>query len=656
MARLDPGGQLANRPLRSLCGLFLPWLIQTLADTERRREALDLLVDREPGTAWKLLIAIGPAYHDSASHLHKPSALWRDELLFAVRRATRDEYLEAVDRSTRQLLQLVGTDVARWVDLAGLFPRLSPEHWDEFLSTLWAHAEARALEGDPENLRSTLRDVLDTHRSFEGEVDWALPKAETDRLEAIYSLLAPHDPVDRSRYLFETHRPNLPQGHERRDYTGRVQAIEQARDGALHEVLASDGVDGIVRLATETEMPLLVGQATEPLGLNAEAERLLLDRALDTADAWGASFARGFLLQRTYRKGWAHAESLLVRAREEGWDQDRLLRLLFALPESARLWDEVAALGDDLHQRYWSEVRGLFIRDTDEAGRAVDELLRAGRPLEAYATASLLLRKLPGLTVARLLNAVATADDSAGQSHRLQSYEIGEAFKAIDGSDDVSMDVVVRLEWAFFEFLEHSERQPRELYRALAEDPTMFVTLLRWAFRPKNTAGLTAGEEEVPPQRALRAYHVLDRWNTIPGVVDGTIDRASLVEWVERAREQSKEADRLEICDDRIGHMLASSSIRENGACSIGEDGVWPAEPVRDVIDRIASDALDDGFRVGVYNARGAVWRGRGGGQERELAEKYRRWAHHIAGRWPRTGTILRRIAQGYEGSLLGHR
>jgi hypothetical protein len=140
---------------------------------------------------------------------------------------------------------------------------------------------------------------------------------------------------------------------------------------------------------------------------------------------------------------------------------------------------------------------------------------------------------------------------------------------------------------------------------------------------------------------ARRAYQVLDSWSIIPGLVDGRIDRANLTEWVERAREQSKEADRLEICDDRIGRMLSSSSI--------GEDGVWPAELVRDVIDRIASEALDDGFRVGVYNARGAVWRGPGGQQERELAEKYRRWAGQIAGRWPRTGALLRRIAQIYE-------
>ena len=145
-----------------------------------------------------------------------------------------------------------------------------------------------------------------------------------------------------------------------------------------------------------------------------------------------------------------------------------------------------------------------------EAGRTVDELLRAGRPLEAYKAARLLFGELPGSVVARLLSAVATADDPAGASYRLQFYEIEEAFKAIDGSDDVPSDVVVKLEWAFFEFLEDVERQPRELYRNLAEDPALFVTFLRWAFKPSGAGRHGAGEEEVPLQRAQRAYRVLD--------------------------------------------------------------------------------------------------------------------------------------------------
>jgi hypothetical protein len=212
LARLDPGGRLANRPLQSLRHLFLPWLIQTAADTRRRQEALDLLAERKPAIAWKLLVAIGPTHHDSANHLHKPSALWRDELSLLVRQATPEERLAAIDGNVRQMLQLVGNDVTRWVDLLEPFPWFSPQHRDEFLTTLREHAEANTLDGEQRDLRNALRDVLDQHRRVEGQADWALPRADVDRLEEIYTLLAPRDPIERNRHLFDSHWPNLAEG------------------------------------------------------------------------------------------------------------------------------------------------------------------------------------------------------------------------------------------------------------------------------------------------------------------------------------------------------------------------------------------------------------------------------------------------------------
>jgi hypothetical protein len=36
------------------------------------------------------------------------------------------------------------------------------------------------------------------------------------------------------------------------------------------------------------------------------------------------------------------------------------------------------------------------------------------------------------------------------------------------------------------------------------------------------------------------------------------------------------------------------------------------------------------GASIGVYNARGVHWRGEEGGQERELADKYRKWGQAL--------------------------
>ena len=58
-----------------------------------------------------------------------------------------------------------------------------------------------------------------------------------------------------------------------------------------------------------------------------------------------------------------------------------------------------------------------------------------------------------------------------------------------------------------------------------------------------------------------------------------------------------------------------------------GEDGAWPNEAVRDVMEDLRSEDISSGAHTGLYNARGVHWRGEGGGQERELADKYRAWA-----------------------------
>jgi hypothetical protein len=60
LARLDPGGTLANRPLRSLQLIFLCWRPGTSAPLEQRLRVLDTIRQREPQVAWSLLISLLP--------------------------------------------------------------------------------------------------------------------------------------------------------------------------------------------------------------------------------------------------------------------------------------------------------------------------------------------------------------------------------------------------------------------------------------------------------------------------------------------------------------------------------------------------------------------------------------------------------------------
>jgi hypothetical protein len=77
---------------------------------------------------------------------------------------------------------------------------------------------------------------------------------------------------------------------------------------------------------------------------------------------------------------------------------------------------------------------------------------------------------------------------------------------------------------------------------------------------------------------------------------------------------------------------------------------------VRDVLEQVQSRDISRGISTGLYNARGVHWRGEGGDQERELAEKYRKWAGALEFSHPFVAaTILKRMANTYDGEAKGH-
>jgi hypothetical protein len=121
------------------------------------------------------------------------------------------------------------------------------------------------------------------------------------------------------------------------------------------------------------------------------------------------------------------------------------------------------------------------------------------------------------------------------------------------------------------------------------------------------------------------------------------VDGQHLKQWVRDARLAFADADRADIGDEQIGQVLATSPP--------GADTIWPAEPVRDILEDIGSPSLETGVHIGAVNQRGVTTRDvyDGGQQERALAARYRQWAKQTAGSWPRTSRVLRGLAESYE-------
>jgi hypothetical protein len=145
-------------------------------------------------------------------------------------------------------------------------------------------------------------------------------------------------------------------------------------------------------------------------------------------------------------------------------------------------------------------------------------------------------------------------------------------------------------------------------------------------------------------KRALwsAAYTLLDRIRRVPGTEDdGHINVDKLRAWVADARALCAEYGRAAIGDQKIGQILQ--------AAPTGGDGIWPCEPVREVLEEIGSQEIAIGMGVAVYNSRGMVARDEGGKQERALASQYRGWSRQLAFDYPYMANLLEQIAAHYD-------
>jgi hypothetical protein len=217
-------------------------------------------------------------------------------------------------------------------------------------------------------------------------------------------------------------------------------------------------------------------------------------------------------------------------------------------------------------------------------------------------------------------------------------YAVGVLLDRLE--DTVDDKVLIQLEWQFFTVLEH-HRKPRTLYKALAQEPQFFVDLVCTAFLAE---GEPRTELDAPTAaRARQSFALLSSWRRLPGISDdGSIDEQFLRSWISQARSALKEKGRAKIGDEYIGQVLSGSPP--------GSDGIWPAEPIRDILEDLASPKLANGIAIGEYNGPGITIRRTydGGRSEAALAAQYDAWSREVMVRWPETGRMLRDMAREY--------
>jgi hypothetical protein len=639
---IDPGGKWGNRPAASLRKIFVTWSPQTYASPEQRLKVVDAIARRHPATGWNLLISLAPRHYDTSDHSPFPD--WRDFTPDEQETITWPAVWEAAREIGARLIDHVGDDGKRWKELLGLWANFDADWRGEAVKRLAAFARGLQDQSEIEGLRDHLRDFLQRHRGF-ADAKWALPETELKPLDDVFQSLQPTGARERHRWLFGPNpnflRPNVP-----------FEVLEAERAGqqriAAKELIAELAIEELLDFAQTVTLRFNLGYAIGEAEVEEdEKDRVLKASLLAEGDEYG-NLCMGLLFGLLAKRGPSFVDHVWESAVAGGWGDHAELLIVKALPIGPATWSRIVARSPSLDRAYWTTLNVPAIPRGADLDQVTAKLIEAGRGRDAVdLLGSRLAEKPSGDALVQACRAAVKDGSAQASSDTMFTFFLGQILDRLEADQLASDAEIAAIEWSYFQVLRYSQRSPRTLQKALALDPAFFADLIKLVYRPDEASGIDEPNETNDPAaitRAQQAYAVLDNWSRVPGSDDlGRIDGKKLEAWVKRARKLCAEAGRGEIGDQKIGEILS--------AANPSPGGIWPPEPVCELIDTARSRALETGFEIGTRNRRGVTVRAPfdGGAQEREQAEHYHKAAEALRFEWMRTAACLDRIAESYE-------
>lgn len=641
------GGRDLNRPLESLASIMCSWMPYTSADAETRLATVQMLRRMHGGVAWKLMLSMMPSGHE----LQTPAALPQFRDWRPAQPVVMQTELSTVTTSVAEMLiEDAGRDPERWVEFIEHLPDLPHDLFSGAVSTL----EQLAASGPDETFKSrvwpALQEVIESHRQFH-DAWWALPEPSVKALERARDRLKPAGPAVAFGHLFSSGLLYIDGVSAADGYEEYQAALWPKQTEAIEAILSDGGLNAVLDFAASVEQPRRVGVA---LGRCDPTLDVVVLGVMEAATDPVTEVALGYFDHRFASLGWNGVKEFLATQSPSAQVVADVLR---SPPPIERPWSQVDAFGDEVANEYWSRVRYYDLGLPDELSQLLEvcrnlhDAGRTGLALELLALSSSAHSSQPEFAeaaAAYLEQWVEHIGRDAGHTQRIQ-YRITTLFEALDEHrDHLGAGRVAVLEWQYHSFLRRGARlSSPNLYREMERNPDLFVQLVEMAFKPASVS-----LDEQPPssesrrQMALNAYQVLSGWpksRFAPSLDEAReLGVDPLDAWIDLTRDKLAAIDRADIGDQMIGTALASSPA--------DADGDWPSEAVRNLLDRLDSDDVDQGLLVAVRNQRGVTSRSMtdGGEQERELAERYRADSRRFQ-QWPRTAAIFTSLAQSYE-------
>ncbi|MGJ8629027.1 MAG: helix-turn-helix transcriptional regulator [Sulfitobacter sp.] len=642
LCAMEPDDRSGNTAMQSLLSIFRSWMPQTSADVDQRISGYDRLVKDYPDIGW----AVGQKQYDLGSRVGdfavKPK--WRDYAFGYGNGVTNGERWKFENHCVETALNWSPIDKEKLADLLA-----SLEAFDEaYTNRVWEKVVEWSKDASDED-RAWLRENIRVGVSRKARLlsrkgaSKKETQAKISQSKDIYDELEPEDLIWKHAWLFKNSwiEWSWEEIHEDdHDFDARDKRTAVLRDSAVKEIWNKAGIPGLVRLVQSGNAAHLVGNSTTKL-LGDDASRLVFVRHILGEGDFMSSTQLQILLDGFFFSLGADKAVELIETLRAELSEEQLVRLFCLCRFGERVWQAIEVSEKSVAEAYWRNVSASWARQSEQEMRyAVTKLLEAKRGLTALQLVHLDLKNIESDQLYAILQAIPTSSEDDRNASSMDRHSIEEVFKLLNARGSVSRDKMAGLEFMYLGLFRFDEGKIPNLEAEVNVNPAMFCEAISIAYRGKNEPrDLDATEER--KRAASNAHTFLSALSSVPGVDDeGLINADKLKSWILDARRISEKTGHRSTLDYQVGELIAHAPT--------DEDGIWPTEPVREAVNELYSSDMERGIAIGRSNMRGAVWRGEGGAQERELADQHEGWAKACEYDHPRMAAILRGMADKY--------
>ncbi|MYJ19921.1 MAG: helix-turn-helix domain-containing protein [Rhodothermaceae bacterium] len=633
-----------NTPIKSLAAIFHSWLPQTSVSVEDRITALKSLCRSRPDIGWQICIRQIDYRNDIGEFSARPR--WRSiGSMTPLSRNERWEFECAV-------LDIVihWTNHNEWTlgDLLFCLTRVDTERQSQILDCVekWESVESN------NDVRGEVREKIGDILYMTADSSPGLHSQALRRAQDIFEKLIPNDPFERYALLFQDQKNYFPIAKaEDPTLTGTNwwrQALSIQKK-VITEIWSSEGITGVLKLLSKNT-------SGYTLGIHAASQVLTPEQAADTVHVCLLTetishekiveFLWGFFTSLDGNMCTEAVSSLL----KNGTDEE-IKWVLRYIPFSAQMWQLLDEMSENIRDQWWREAN-IPLREYREfeASVLVDNLLRVEREWDALSALRADYDRVGTSHLKRLLQGITEKEPNLVTHSNNDLFFLSNAMESLGKRSDISGDEMAELEFASLSVFPLQECKLPHLEKRLAGSPSTFIDYVLLITGSRKTVPvseeLNLENENLNHTLVRRAYKLFSALDRLPGQNDiGEIDSDFLMQWISEVRKLALEHGCIRFCDEQIGQWLSKNS-------TMGKDDQWPSRAICEVLESIHNDEISTGFRIGVFNARGGTVRlpYEGGGQERILVDKYRRWAKACRIEFPFVSEILNNVAERYEG------